>query len=212
MLDAHTPRLQMQAGTDSVEFVLERPAPSKNRAAKIRDGQSNEVVLPEAGVMLAVSLWLFERGASRVFIYPDGQHVKQFDIAAWLDRAGFDKVKPIGTTKHGGIYRCGDRALEVRFRPGCGDVVAVVDGEQVCVETKGGCINSAYAGEVSRLRSRMHEAVGSLFDPPETATRLIAAVPSHPATERLAKRMANRCRKAGVEIALVGKDGAVRLA
>ena len=159
--------------------------------------------------MLAVALWLFERGASRVCMYPDGQHSKQFDIAAWLGAADFERIEAVGKTKHGGIYRCGDRTLEVRFKPGCGDVVAEVDGEHVCVEAKGGCINSDYAGEVSRLRSRMHEAVGSLFDAPETASRLIAAVPSHPATERLAARMATRCLEAGIEIALVAADGAV---
>ena len=159
--------------------------------------------------MLAVALWLFKRGASHVTIHPDGQHLRQFDIAAWLCCANFKKVKAIGKTKHGGVYRRGDHELEVRFTPGCGDVVAEVDGKYVCVEAKGGCINSKYAGLVSCLRSRMHEAVGSLFDSPETATRLIAAVPSHPKTEELAARIAPRCRRAGIEIALVGHDGTV---
>ena len=194
-----------------MEFVFERPPPSEKRAAKLHKGQSHEVVLPEAGVMLAVAFWLFQSGASRVLIHPDGQHVAQFDIAAWLGYAGFEKVQAIGKTKHGGIYRCGADTLEVCFRPGCGDVVADVGGKNVCVEAKGGCINSNHAGQVSVLRSRMYEAVGSLFDPPESATRLIVAVPSHPVTERLAARMARRCRMGGVEIALVMQDGEVRV-
>ena len=159
--------------------------------------------------MLAVALWLFDCGASQVGIRPDGQHARQFDIAAWLDRAGFEKVQANGKTKHGGVYQQGDHTLEVRFKPGCGDVVAEVGGNNVCVEAKGGCINSNHAGQVSLLRSRMHEAVGSLFDPPETATRLIAAVPMHPVTERLAARIAPRSKRAGIEIALVETNGRV---
>ena len=190
-------------------FVTERTPPSVKRADGCGGGP--DLILTEAAVMLATAMWAFERGASTVDVHPDGMHVKQFDVAGWLERSGFDKIKCEGKTKHGGVYRRGNHTLGVRFRPGFGDVVADVGRERVCVEAKGGCINTKHAGEVSRLRSRMHEAVGSLFDPPEDASRLIAAVPRTPTTERLGQRMAKRCWRAGIEIALVSTDGSVSL-
>ena len=197
--------------TDRLGYTIKRKPPSDKRAAKLPNGQSSEIVLPEAGVMLAVAFWLFGKGASRVAIHPDGMHAKQFDISAWLGGADFVKCKEIGANAHGGIYGSGSRTLEVSFKPGQGDVVAALDGQSICVETKGGCVNSNHSGQLSQLRSRMYEAVGSLFNPPEGATRLIAAVPAHRETRKLAKRMATRCHKAGIEIALVEQTGKVRL-
>lgn len=142
--------------------------------------------------MLAVAWWLFEQGASHVLIYLDGMHVKDFDVASWLQANDFTKVRTIGKTRHGGVYEYGDRTIEARFLPGFGDVVAQLDGEHIVVEAKGGCLNSHHAGLCSKLRRHLYEAVGSLLDAPE-ATRLVAAVPRHPETEKLAKRMAARC-------------------
>ena len=48
-----------------------------------------------------------------------------------------------------------------------------------------------------------------LLDGHDGADSLIAAVPRHAVTERIAGRMARRCRGTGIEIALVSDDGAV---
>ena len=100
--------------------------------------------------------------------------------------------------------------MGIDFRSGLGDVVAEVEGVRVLVEAKGGCINSRNPGQLSRLRKHVYEAVGSLLDGRE-ADRLIAAVPLHAQTERLAGRMAPRCRRVGIEIALVAPDGEVHV-
>ena len=145
--------------------------------------------------MLAVAQWLFEEGALRVLIHPDGMHVKDFDLASWLHNNDFRKIKSIGKTPHGGVYESGERTVEVRFQPGRGDVVAQLGAQRVVVEAKGGCLNSRHPGLLSKLRRHLHEAVGSLFNPPE-ADRLIAAVPQNPETAKLARRMASRCHAA----------------
>ena len=63
-----------------MDFVIER-IPPNSRASKC-DGPL-ERHLPEAAVMLAVTWWLFKQGAVRVSIYPDGMHVRDFDLANW---------------------------------------------------------------------------------------------------------------------------------
>ena len=138
-------------------------------------------------------------------------HVRDFDVAGWLHANDFNKISSVGKTRHGGVYECVDRNVEVRFQPGYGDVVAQVGTEHVVVEAKGGCLNSRHPGLKSKLLRHLYEAVGSLFDPPE-ATRLIAAVPRHSETEKLASRMAPHCHAAGIEIALVSHSGTVLLA
>jgi len=90
-------------------------------------------------------------------------------------------------------------------------VVAVIDGARVEVEAKGGCINTRHSGQLSKLRKHLYEAVGMLLDSRNDAERLIAAVPRHRETERVAERMAERCRAAGIEIALVAGDGSVSI-
>lgn len=191
-----------------MDFVVER-APPESRASWCEGPLERN--LPEAAVMLAVAQWLFQQGARRVSIHPDGMHVKDFDIAGWLRANDFTKISSAGKTRHGDVYRCVEQTVEVRFQPGCGDVVAQLGTDVVVVEAKGGCINSRHSGLKSKLRRHLYEAIGSLLDPPE-ASRLIAAVPRHPETEKLASRMASRCDAAGIEIALVSACGAVLLA
>ena len=61
------------------------------------------------------------------------------------------------------------------------------------------------------MRKHLYEAVGMLLDSRNDADRLIAAVPHHSETERVAQRMAKTCHAAGIEIALVSGDGSVRM-
>ena len=191
-----------------MRFITERE-PTSQRASRCEG--SKERVLSEPAVMLAVAQWMFELGAARICIHPDGMHIKQFDIAGWLRTEGFRRRTSEGTTAHAGVWTRGGRTLEVRFRPGRGDVVADIQGERILVEAKGGCINSRYPGILSQLRTHLYEAVGSLFDAPAEVTRLIAAVPCHSETEKLAIKMTERCRKAGVQIALVSPNGHIRV-
>ena len=189
-------------------FVTERMPPD-GRVSRC-DGPL-ERHLTEAAVMLAVAQWLFASGAGAVQVHPDGVHAKHFDMRGWLENAGFEKVSAKGTTREAGRYTRNRQCLLVDFRPGRGDVVASVDGRRVVVEAKGGCINTRHPGQVSKLRKHLYEAVGMLLDGHDGADRLIAAVPRHAVTERIAGRMARRCRGAGIEIALVSDDGAVVL-
>ena len=161
--------------------------------------------------MLAVAQWLFAAGAKTVQIHPDGVHVKHFDMRGWLKNAGFKKVAARGTTREAGRYTRNRQCLLVDFRPGRGDLVATIDGRRVVVGAKGGCINTRNPGQVSKLRKHLYEAAGMLLDGHDGADRLIAAVPRHAVIERIAGRMARRCRGAGIEIALVSGEGAVAL-
>ena len=161
--------------------------------------------------MLAVAQWMFGLGAKNVYVCPDGMHAKQFDICKWLKNEGFQKTDQRGKTREAGTYARGSRTLDVEFSPGKGDVVAELRGRRVLVEAKGGIINTHHSGQKSRLRKHLYEAVGMLLDRPNGVDRLIAAVPLHPETEKLARRMAERCQVAGIEIALVSGTGEVKL-
>ena len=79
------------------------------------------------------------------------------------------------------------------------------------VEAKGGIINTSNPGQKSKLRKHLYEAVGMLLDRSNKRDRLIAAVPLHPETEKIAHRMAGRCREIGIEIALVSGEGTIQL-
>jgi len=85
----------------------------------------------------------------------------------------------------------------------------VVDGRSIVIECKGCTINSTHADQLSRLRRGLYEAVGLLMARPFDGAREIAAVPWTPETERLAARMVSRCSRAGIELALVRRDGAI---
>ncbi len=191
-----------------MKFITEKPPPK---------GRENKCVGPleqhlyEAAVMLAVARWMFKLGAKNVCVCPDGMHAKQFDICSWLKNEGFQKLAERGKTREAGTYSCGPHTLDVEFAPGRGDVIAELRGRRVLVEAKGGIVNTRHSGQKSKLRKHLYEAVGMLLDRPNDAGRLIAAVPLHPETEKLARRMAVRCRDAGIEIALVSGTGEVRL-
>jgi hypothetical protein len=185
-----------------------RYVPPEARKAKAAGGVEER--LTEAGVMLAIASHLLDQAReATVWIHPDGEHAKRFDIPAFLAGAGFEKVESKGSTAYGGTYRRGSETVIVDPRSGRGDVVGSLDGRKVVVECKGGTINSTHAGQLSRLRRGLCEAVGLLMTRPSDGAREIAAVPFAQETERLARRMADRCLEAGIEIALVRRDGAI---
>ncbi len=162
--------------------------------------------------MLAVARWMFELGAEEVCVHPDGMHTKQFDICGWLKKEGFEKIAAKGKTREAGTYTRDRQTLVVEFQPGRGDVVADVQGCHVVVEAKGGIVNTRHPGQKSKLRKHLYEAVGMLLDGPDNADRLIAAVPRHPETKKIANRMAGRCLDVGIQISLVSEEGDVKCA
>ena len=167
--------------------------------------------LTEAAVMLALTLHILDRArGGTVSIHPDGEHAKRFDIPGELARAGFQKSERLGRTVSGGTYRRASDTIIVNPRSGVGDVVGEIEGRGIVVECKGGTINTKHSGQLSKLRQGLCEAVGLLMARVPDGAREVAAVPWTPETERLAARMASRCRDAGVEIALVHRDGSVQ--
>lgn len=167
--------------------------------------------LTEGAVMVVYAMHLFRtEAATTVRISPDGEHGKRFDFAGWLGRQGFNLVEPTGTTAYGGRYQdVSGRSILIALTPGVGDVMAeLADGSRVVAECKGGVINSKHAGQTSRLRRGLCEVVGLLMSTPALG-RQVAVVPHTEVTLRLAERMAPRCRRAGIDIALVSERGKI---
>lgn len=191
----------------ALEYVTLYDPPEKRRG-KAQGGVEERFT--EAGVMFAMALYLLNTAKeATVYIHPDGEHAKRFDIAGWLSKAGFTKVDSLGSTFYGGTYKRGLETIVVNPRSGVGDVVGIVDDRAIVIECKGGAINTTHAGQVSRLRRGLCESVGLLMARKPDEAREIAAVPWTPVTERLAVQMMPRCERAGIEIALVKRDGTI---
>lgn len=190
------------------EDLVTALAPPPNRVGK-SDGP-DEHHLYEGAVMLAYAMHLLRtQGARDVRIHPDGEHGKQFDFAAWLERHEFAKISSLGSTVYGGVYRNPvGRTITVHPKSGLGDVVADVGNGVISAECKGGIINTRHPGQVSRLYRGLCETIGLLMATPSRG-RQIAVVPLTDSTLRLAERLAPRCALAGIEIALVGSRGEV---
>lgn len=189
-----------------MNLITARPPPEKRVGTHEGD---HELHMTEAAVMLAMAEWLFSLGAADVAMHPDGMHMKGFDIPLALTSAGFLRTSTTGSRGVSGSFRRGHQQLMVHSQPGLGDIIAEVNGVHIEVEAKGGCVNSRHPGQVSRLRKGLHEAVGQLMGSPRLETRLIAAVPYHKETAKLAGRLSPRCKLASIEIALVNEDGTV---
>ncbi len=188
--------------------LIERvPAPEK-RAHKVPDGIENK--MHEGAVMVAFAMHLLRTTEARhVFIHPDGEHGKRFDFAGWLAKRGFEKVSVLGTTSYGGAYQhCNGWRVTINPSSGKGDVVAQIGNLTLSAECKGGIINTQHAGQVSRIRQGLCEAVGLLMAS-ESQGRQAAVVPLTPQSLALAKRMTERCRLAGIEILLVEETGKI---
>ena len=186
-------------------ITLRKPPP--NRVDKTEGGLEKQFT--EAAVMLAYISYLMEQHPelNGIEIHPDGEHGKQFDIRGWLERRGYKLVEPQGKTTYGGRYDNGDRSILVSLKAGQGDVVGQLNSSKIVAECKGGIINTKHAGQKSRLRRGLCEAVGLLMSRENTEERQYAVVPLTDDTQRLADRMRPRCRKAGIEIVLIREDG-----
>ncbi len=190
------------------DLIMALPPPP-NRIGK-SDGEQ-EHHLYEGAVMVAYAMHLLRtQDAQHIRIHPDGEHGKQFDFAGWLLRRGFVKITSTGSTSYGGEYRNEtDQTVTVNPKSGLGDVVAEAGDQIISAECKGGIINTRHSGQVSRLYKGLCETVGLLMATP-THGHQVAVVPFTKSTLRLADRLAPRCALAGIEIALVGSQGAIR--
>ncbi len=186
-------------------ITLREPPP--NRVDKTEGGLEKHFT--EAAVMLAYITYLMDQHPELdgIEIHPDGEHGKQFDIRGWLERRGYKLIEPQGSTTYGGRYDNGDRSILVSLKPGQGDVVGQLNSSKIVAECKGGIINTKHAGQKSKLRRGLCEAVGLLMSRENTGERQYAVVPLTDVTQRLADQMRPRCRKAGIEIALIREDG-----
>jgi len=186
--------------------------PPRNRVGFCEGGLEHH--LTEGAVMVAFAMHLLRTvpDLKHVAVHPDGEHGKRFDFKSWFGKQGFVMTEPMGTTPYGGLYSSlttGETIL-VNPKSGRGDVAADIAGRSFVAECKGGVVNSRPAGQLSRLRKGLCEAVGLLLAQ-ETAEgrRQFAVVPLTATTEALAHKMAARVSKAGIEIALVGAQGQV---
>jgi len=180
--------------------------PPPNRRDKCTG--SKERHLTEAAVMLAYAMHLLRTVPElrTVELYPDGEHAKRFEIARWLSAQGFVRKEVPGKTAFAGTYVCGEQTIVVASIPGKGDVVAKTQDVAIVAECKGGIVNTRHAGQISRLRKGLCEAVGLLMARAKGGKQ-VAVVPKTETTLRLAQKLVPRARDAGIEIALVDERG-----
>jgi hypothetical protein len=188
------------------DLIVELDPPT-NRRGKC---EGKERHLTEAAVMLAYGIHLLRTvpKLQKVELHPDGEHGKRFEIAQWLSARGFVLKEPQGTTAYCGTYRNDRQVIVVTSTPGKGDVVAQTDDGMIVAECKGGIVNTSHAGQKSRLRKGLCEAVGLLMAR-EKGGRQVAVVPNTETTLKLARKLVHRARDAGIEIALVDEQGRV---
>lgn len=188
------------------DLIVELDPPEKRRAYC----EGKERHLTEAAVMLAYGLHLLRTVPELrvVELHPDGEHGKRFEIAKFLSARGFVLKKPQGKTTYCGMYESDQQTVVVAATPGKGDVVANTQDGKIVAECKGGIVNTTHAGQKSRLRKGLCEAVGLLLAG-QRGGRQVAVVPNTETTRRLARKLADRAKDAGIEIALVDDKGRV---
>jgi hypothetical protein len=189
------------------DLIVELDPPA-NRQGKCEGGRERH--LTEAAVMLAYGMHLLRTvpDLRTVTLHPDGEHAKRFEIARWLSAQGFARKEVPGKTAYVGTYVCGEQSIVVASIPGKGDVVAKTRDRTIIAECKGGIVNTRHAGQTSRLRKGLCEAVGLLMARAKGG-RQVAVVPNTETTLRLARKLAPRARDAGIEIALVDERGLI---
>ena len=188
-------------------ITIRKPPP--NRANKTEGDLEKHFT--EAAVMLAYVTYLMDQHPELdgIEIHPDGEHGKRFDVRGWLERRGYKLIEPQGKTTYGGRYEKGNRSILVSLKPGLGDVVGQLNNSKIVAECKGGIINTKHAGQKSKLRRGLCEAVGLLMSREDTGEKQYAVIPLTDETKRLAAQMQQRCRKAGIEIILIRADGMI---
>jgi len=187
--------------------LITKKIPPQKRINKT-DGEF-ERVMPEAAIMLAFAFYIFQQNGNigEVKIHPDGEHIKQFDIRNWLEQNGFEKRGNLGKTAYGGVYVRANITIRVFPKSGVADVSGFIGDSRIVAECKGGVINTKHSGQQSKLRRGLCEAVAILLARPLASERQVAVAPKTAVTSRLAKAIAHRANRAGIEIALIDEFG-----
>jgi hypothetical protein len=187
-------------------FLTDYLPPEKRR---VHAEGGMEARLTEGAVMLAFAKYLLDHGCTEVRVHPDGEHAKTFDLVGCLASLGFVKTVSTGGTSYGGRYERSGQIIHLTPASGRGDVVGDIGGRRVIAECKGGTVNSSHNGQRSRVRKGFHELMGQLLCLPIDGARHVAVIPHTTDTARLAERAGARARAAGIEIALVERDGSI---
>ena len=151
-------------GVSVVSHYIDLRDPPPNRRSSCDGAQEQH--LTEAAVIIAFGMYLLEQGALTVELHPDGEHGKRHDLKKSLEVYGLMLVRPQGITSYGGTYQRGHQTVHVTLKPGVGDVVTEIGGKAVVAECKGGVVNTRHAGQLSKLRRGLCEAVGLLMARP----------------------------------------------
>jgi len=140
-------------------------SPPPKRVAFCEKGVEHH--LTEGAIMIAFAMHLLQTvpDMKHVDIHSDGEHAKRFSFPSWFAAHGYERTKLQGTTSFGGVYESATtgRTILVNPKPGRCDVVADIAGRSFVAECKGGIINTRHAGQLSRLRRGLCEAVGLLL-------------------------------------------------
>jgi hypothetical protein len=174
--------------------------------------------MPEAEVALRLAEFILSLPGSGAMasVAIDGASIKVgdaviFDIGRFMAGSGWEQTKEpqVGRNAWTGAYRRGDKTIRVHSRPGEGDVVATVDGRRIVAECKKGPLVRKPGGpEYPLLTTALGQAL--LFEV-SADDIVVAAVPDTPVFRKLAEAWRERplVRRAGIQIALVARDGAV---
>jgi hypothetical protein len=182
--------------------------------------------MPEALVTLQLAFWLLDRADpnSHVDLAIDGAHVRiaaheqagrqiearqVFAIEEFLNRSGCQSKSPSGHWR--GTYQRKDCSFRIQSARGF-DICGTLNGKAIKVECKGGPLEPVAGRGVSDIYAK---AIGQVIvtGADDPADELWVAVPDSPTFETVGTRIA-RARTfsaTGIRIALVGKDGNVRL-
>jgi hypothetical protein len=163
----------------------------------------------EGAVMLAYAMHLLRtEPVQEVLIHPDGQHARQVDFPGWLEKHGFHRTITARTPFSGTYQDAEGRQIVIHPRSGLSDLTAEANGVRIEAECKGGAIETRHPGRLSKLDKSMCEIIGRLMMK-APGGRLVAVMPKAEVTLRIGRKLAPRCAKAGIEIALVGPNGEV---
>jgi hypothetical protein len=170
----------------------------------------------EAEVALRLALYLLSLpdSGSMASVTMDGIKVRglpAFDIDGSMAQAGWSQIKAPNVTcsTWTGAYSCGEKTIRVHSRAGEGDVVTHVNGRRIAAKcTKGPLVRRAANPEVSLLMEALGQAL--VLDVARDDA-VVVAVPDTPGFRQLADQWRGRplVKKAGIQIALVSRDGTV---
>ena len=170
--------------------------------------------MPEAEVAVRLAVWLISLpdAEPRVEVGIDGSAAQRFPVRTFLRERGWRCVEVGGgnrSSPYQGVYTKGAWTLRVHARPGVGDVVASVAGQQIFAECKGGSLSRS---RESKERANLVAAVGQLVCArlPDHALP-VAAVPDTEEFRRLAGLVLEDtiAATAGIRIALVSQNNTV---